>query len=537
MEVKHNLVLYLTSPTVTAIDAVQGDGARLMACRLMDGMGPWIVPDGVSAGLSYTLPDKKDGFYDRLEDGTPAAVISGNQVTIVLDPVLTQQPGAVSMSLILRSGERQIATFPIRLRVAPAPGLVTADSLAPQKHGFDGKIYYGGPGGILIPLGIGDGVKVQQQADGTVVLVSEGGGLAKETDPTVPDWAKQAQKPTYTAQEVGALPASTKIPDKVSDLTNDSGFVGKSVNDLVNYYTKSQTQELIAAIPQFRVMVVQQLPAAGEERVLYLVPFAAAEGQFLEYIWVDGRFEVIGSQRVDLTGYATEEWVDIQLSGKLDAVSLSEAINEALAQAQKSGAFDGPQGQPGDDYVLTDDDMQEIAETAAELVDVPGAIQEFEQSHDLELITSFKLAETVSSLEIDKDANGESLDLETVSFELHVGFEGECGTGKSGAVGVSIQGAGKKQLIYLYNASGFDWKNQVTETIIRDAGVLAYATVRNNLGVARGKCGDFGEAGGTMNATKNYYYINEPIRRVVVNGALPANATIYLYGVRSGNNA
>ena len=351
MEVKHNLVLYLTSPTVTAIDAVQGDGARLMACRLMDGMGPWVVPDGVQAGLSYTLPDKKDGFYDTLEDGTPAAVISGNRVTIVLDPVLTQQPGAVSMSLILRSGERQIATFPIRLRVAHAPGLVTAGSLAPQKHGFDGKIYYGGPGGILIPLGIGDGVKVLKQDDGTVVLVSSGGGLAKETDPTVPAWAKQPQKPSYTAQEVGALPESTKIPDKVSDLTNDSGFISKSVNNLANYYTKSQTQEMIAAIPQFRVEVVQQLPAAGEDRVLYLVPFATAEGKYLEYIWVGGRFEVIGSQRVDLTGYATEEWVGSQLAGKLDSSKLSEAINDALAQAKKSGAFDGAPGKPGNDGV------------------------------------------------------------------------------------------------------------------------------------------------------------------------------------------
>ena len=46
-----------------------------------------------------------------------------------------------------------------------------------------------------------------------------------ETDPTVPSWAKQAEKPTYTASEVGALPNSTKIPSKTSDLTNDSGFI------------------------------------------------------------------------------------------------------------------------------------------------------------------------------------------------------------------------------------------------------------------------------------------------------------------------
>lgn len=46
-----------------------------------------------------------------------------------------------------------------------------------------------------------------------------------EVDPTVPAWAKASSKPTYTASEVGALPASTTIPSKVSDLQNDSGFL------------------------------------------------------------------------------------------------------------------------------------------------------------------------------------------------------------------------------------------------------------------------------------------------------------------------
>lgn len=46
-----------------------------------------------------------------------------------------------------------------------------------------------------------------------------------ETDPTVPSWAKQSTKPTYTAQEVGALPSTTSIPSKTSDLTNDVGYI------------------------------------------------------------------------------------------------------------------------------------------------------------------------------------------------------------------------------------------------------------------------------------------------------------------------
>lgn len=49
----------------------------------------------------------------------------------------------------------------------------------------------------------------------TETWVQGRGYLTSESDPTVPSWAKQASKPTYTASEVGALPDSTVIPTKL----------------------------------------------------------------------------------------------------------------------------------------------------------------------------------------------------------------------------------------------------------------------------------------------------------------------------------
>ena len=63
-------------------------------------------------------------------------------------------------------------------------------------------------------------------------LQPAGNYLIQETDPTVPAWAKNQTKPTYTAEEVGALPDDTEIPSKTSDLTNDSGFITE--NDVHN---------------------------------------------------------------------------------------------------------------------------------------------------------------------------------------------------------------------------------------------------------------------------------------------------------------
>ena len=70
-----------------------------------------------------------------------------------------------------------------------------------------------------------------------------------ETDPTVPAWAKATSKPTYTAAEVGALPASTVIPTvptKVSAFTNDAGYLTKH-QDISG---KADKSDIVYATPQ-----------------------------------------------------------------------------------------------------------------------------------------------------------------------------------------------------------------------------------------------------------------------------------------------
>ena len=56
-----------------------------------------------------------------------------------------------------------------------------------------------------------------------------GGGVADSVQWTKvlnkPSWVDSPTKPTYTASEVGALPAGTTIPSKTSQLTNDSKFL------------------------------------------------------------------------------------------------------------------------------------------------------------------------------------------------------------------------------------------------------------------------------------------------------------------------
>lgn len=55
--------------------------------------------------------------------------------------------------------------------------------------------------------------------------------VVEETDPTVPEWAKQPEKPQYTAEEVGALAADTKIPTKLRELEEDDEHLTVSITE------------------------------------------------------------------------------------------------------------------------------------------------------------------------------------------------------------------------------------------------------------------------------------------------------------------
>lgn len=143
-----------------------------------------------------------------------------------------------------------------------------------------------------------------------------------------------------TDAAITAKKAVITVPTKVSDLTNDSGFLtaadiaGKA--DAATVYTKTETDSAIstalAGIAKPDLVVVTTLPETGEAGKFYLVPNAAGSGQNAhdEFIWVNKgtsespeyAWELLGTMAVDLAGYVREE----------DIVPIStEEIDEILA--------------------------------------------------------------------------------------------------------------------------------------------------------------------------------------------------------------
>lgn len=121
----------------------------------------------------------------------------------------------------------------------------------------------------------------------------------------------------FTDSYKNKLDGLTKIT-KISQLTNDS-----------NYVTDLKMQEALAKIKTLKKEVVDTLPATGQDDVIYLVKDAKgkANNVYLEYLWINGAFELIGSTEVDLSGYAKKSDLGIRIE------EMSQADYDALEKA------------------------------------------------------------------------------------------------------------------------------------------------------------------------------------------------------------
>ncbi len=84
-----------------------------------------------------------------------------------------------------------------------------------------------------------------------------------------------------------------KIPTKISQLTNDK-----------NFKTEKEIQELINNSTKLKKEVVTSLPSAGKDDVIYLLKNKNdTNNYYTEYMWISGKWEIIGDTKVDLSEY------------------------------------------------------------------------------------------------------------------------------------------------------------------------------------------------------------------------------------------
>ena len=140
----------------------------------------------------------------------------------------------------------------------------------------------------------------------------------------------------------------TAITNRVTSLEN-AGYITKSVSDLVNYYTKTETytkQEvntLVDTIPKFSIEVVNSLPTHDiSTTTIYLVRDDSSTGDiYKEYIYVNNTWEILGTQRVDLSNYYTKS----ETYAKTETYNKTE-VDNAIASIE------------GNEVIITDDSTE-----------------------------------------------------------------------------------------------------------------------------------------------------------------------------------
>jgi hypothetical protein len=121
------------------------------------------------------------------------------------------------------------------------------------------------------------------------------------------------------------------VEQAISNKTVALTVMTNTVNDLVNYYTKSETYTktevngLISAIPKFAIEVVNALPTTDiSTTTIYLLRNTETTGSnlFEEYIYVNNQWELLGSQDIDLSDYVTTEDLNTALASYVTSTNL-----------------------------------------------------------------------------------------------------------------------------------------------------------------------------------------------------------------------
>ena len=129
--------------------------------------------------------------------------------------------------------------------------------------------------------------------------------------------------------EISANVDYTKLinkPTKLSDFTDDQGFIDNTVNNLTNYYLKTETYTqtevngLISQLTSLSVEIVETLPTENiSTTTIYLVNVSGTTN-YAQWMYINSAWANIGNTSVDLSNYYTKGQADTLLESKVDKV-------------------------------------------------------------------------------------------------------------------------------------------------------------------------------------------------------------------------
>lgn len=149
-------------------------------------------------------------------------------------------------------------------------------------------------------------------------------------------------KTADVANELAAKVAQTDfdaLVEKVGDPA--SGDVAATGIYKVIADVETALKSDITSIPKFKIEVVDELPASGDSATVYLVLDKDSAGDlYTEYIYVNGAWENLGKQTVDLSAYSTTEQMNSAIAAAIATVYSKSEVDNLLANKVDSSDFD-----------------------------------------------------------------------------------------------------------------------------------------------------------------------------------------------------
>ena len=146
-------------------------------------------------------------------------------------------------------------------------------------------------------------------------------------------------------EEGGGGGTPGNVPTKLSELENDTGFITNTVNNLVNYYLKTEVYKkdevnnLINNLTSFSAVIVTSLPTQDiSTTTIYLIANTeqAENNYYDEYLYINSAWEKIGTTQTKLDNYFTKDEVATLLSKKISE-PLTEGMNGQVLVTDGNG--------------------------------------------------------------------------------------------------------------------------------------------------------------------------------------------------------
>lgn len=149
--------------------------------------------------------------------------------------------------------------------------------------------------------------------------------------------AKIANKANKATTLAGYGITDAKISNGVITLGTETIAPLTSHQSLDNYYTKDEVDGKVSSIPKFAISVVTELPTSDiSTTTIYLLKTGSETNNlYTEYIYVNSKWETLGTQKMDMSDYLTKTDASTTYLTKTDASTTYLGKTAAAASANK----------------------------------------------------------------------------------------------------------------------------------------------------------------------------------------------------------